>query len=136
MPSALPGLARVWDPVTASESQRSIADRLEGPWQQVAPALRRYAGADDLFVAPAMSMRLEASATLDSEIDASVMPVAGSKSLDLARQAEVGGQGRVGEGRDLCDLLAGERQRHHAPRARVEVAAECRLAVGARRAQL
>jgi hypothetical protein len=34
MPSALPGLAGVWDSVTASESQRSIADRPRGALAQ------------------------------------------------------------------------------------------------------
>ena len=52
----------------------------------------------------------------------------------LAGQPGADDQGRVGEERELGDLLTAHRQHEHAPRARVQVCAERRLAVRAGRA--
>jgi hypothetical protein len=66
----LPGLARVWDSMTASESQvsKAIANRLGPASEEIAPVLPDHARARrSPRGAPSWATRVEASATLGSQ---------------------------------------------------------------------
>src|SRR5262249_8930052 len=73
-----------------------------------------------------------------SELGTPVMSAGGSLpvALDVFGKTEAAEQHGVGEEGDLVDLAAAQGEDHRAPGLRAQVAAEGRLAVGARRAYL
>ena len=76
MPSALRGLARIWDSITASKSQgaRRSPTGYEPALTEDPPALPQSAGGD-LRLTPAMGTRLEALRRSAPRPDPSVMPL-------------------------------------------------------------